>query len=105
MCLRTDPLAIATEETQGLAAPLYSPVHGAVCRCRLCSPHAQIRVLPAHIGQSRCLPALSGFTKSNMIGYRLRVERDGDRVRLITRWLRLDEALSLDSRSDASKPQ
>jgi len=29
-------------------------------------------------------------------GYRLRVERDGDQVRLITRGIRLDEALPLD---------
>jgi uncharacterized protein YjbJ (UPF0337 family) len=32
-----------------------------------------------------CPQALSGFTKSNTTVYRHRVERDGDRVRLITR--------------------
>jgi ATP-dependent DNA ligase len=37
-------------------------------------------------------------------GYRLRVESDGDRVRLIARRLQLDEALSLDRRGRAEKP-
>jgi hypothetical protein len=32
-----------------------------------------------------CLPVLSGFTKSNKTGYRLRLERDGERVRVITK--------------------
>ena len=37
-------------------------------------------------------------------GYRLSVERDGDRVRLITRGGRLDQAISLDRRSRAKEP-
>jgi ATP-dependent DNA ligase len=47
-------------------------------------PYAQIRVLPSTLGKA--VPVgRKWFHEIKFDGYRLRVERDGDRVRLITR--------------------
>jgi ATP-dependent DNA ligase len=55
-----------------------------ICFPNLYLPYAEIRVLPPHYRQSRARGD-DWFHEIKYDGYRLRVERDGKAVRLITR--------------------